>query len=425
MVSSCAQCAHGLFAGLGVRSRLLSYGFLSPGLVLLCLLILMAAAGVRGVSCLMEENKVQLLTGKTQLGTNCVSYIAESKKKSDEQSPLFESPLKNILNFFMVGKGEKKESREYKDKYGEWRTAPGCGDYIPVYMCENPECRKPHYIKHRCLRKACPDCYQMWLAQTINAVEARLFSKIARSKHEGKRLVSIVLSPRHQETVYSKEELNKLIREGYAYIKGKGALGGVMIFHPFRATKEAKRLSRAANMKVWKWIRKQEVPWVWYRYSPHLHLVCYVNYLKPPKKNEKWIYKMKTDKKGKVIDLMQKSKGRADLRGLSGYLLTHTGDLPREDDHSVFDSVRWFGSCGFNQFKTTEEELGREEKPEETLTCKVCGALLVPFWRGIRDYFYEIRMGAPCSKYSDEIDNLYNGEPPPEDSKNYVVGNGD
>ena len=134
---------------------------------------------------------------------------------------------------------------------------------------------------------------------------------------------------------------------------------------------------------------------------------------------------MKTDKKGKVIDLMQKSKGRADLRGLSGYLLTHTGDLPRENDHSVFDSVRWFGSCGFNQFKTTEEELGRKEKPEETLTCKECGAPLVPYWNGLSDYFYDVRMGAPAPKYSNEIDNLYAGEPPPDDSKKYVVGDGD
>lgn len=369
-------------------------------------LFLLMAATCQGVSCLYgEHNKID---------TGIVPIY---------QQTFLAPPIPN-LKFILVGKGEIGHGK-YTDKYSGEEREWTCGDLRANWVCGNPECSKPHYSPIRCKRKACPNCYGGWIAEERDKIVARLLSEEARKRHVGKRLVHIVLSPADNDPPQTKVELNKLIREGYEYIKGKGALGGAVIFHPFRALPITKELSRKENKKVWAWIREQLHLEQYYRYSPHLHLIAYVGHLEPPEKGEKWIYKTKVDSRGHVINLLQPSKTKnkeENIKGLAYYLLTHAVTI--KDNESSFESVRWFGSCSRIKFKTTEEEEEALKSEREPPKCKLCGSPLIPFWEWIKSYWVDIDAGGmPPPPYMSEIENALHGEPPPDNAKDFLIEN--
>jgi len=370
------------------------------------------------------------------------------------------------LDYILLGRGELGSgSYEREDKYThEKRTIEWhCGQHRATMCCNNIECSKPHYSILHCNRRTCPNCYPEWIANETKQIVNRLLSPEALSAHRGKRLVEIFLSPENQEELYTKAQLNSLIQDGYAYIEMKGAEGGVAIFHAFRATPEAKRESIKANIKTWKWIRQQKNPEQWYEYGPHLHLICFIGWLEEPRSktinhqineylqsvgqlsdveryelldNEgtererelelRWVYKTKTDNRGRVINLLQpsKPKNREDnLGGLVYYTLTHTVTI--KDAESSFESVRWWGSCCRKKLKVVkeEEESGNGDLPEPT--CAICGAPLIPIWEWVRCNYRSVRNGdTPEPKYFAEIVAALNGDPPPPDACNFLVGGG-
>ena len=214
------------------------------------------------------------------------------------------------LRFILVGLGAKGKD---------------CGKIFASHVCDNIACGKVHYSHHWCMRKECPHCYRMWLRWSVDAIVARLYSSEAIRRNKGKRLAHIILSLKASEEITSKKMLDKMIQGGYRYAKRCGIRGGVVIFHAFRATLEAKKLSKKAGMKTWTWIRAQPNPERYYRYSPHLHVVGYINYLQKPQKGSKWVYKSKVDGNGKIRDMsISVSKtSEDDLRRVVHYLLTH------------------------------------------------------------------------------------------------------
>lgn len=357
-------------------------------------------------------------------GVSC--FYGEHIKISTEISQIYQrtfiAPPPPELKFFLLGKG-KVGYGEYEDKYTKEKRNWACGDLRANWVCGNPACSKPHYSPVRCKRKACPNCFKAWIAEARDKITARLLSQKALNHHPGKRLVHIILSPTDQEAPQTQRELNQLIREGYEYIKDKGALGGVAIFHSFRALPITKELSREENEKVWAWIREQNHPEQYYRYSHHLHLICYVDYLKPPEKGEAWVYKTKTERGGHVVNLLQPSKTKnreENINGLSYYLLTHAVTL--KDNESGFESVRWFGSCSRIKFKTTEEEKKALNPEREPPTCKLCGSPLIPFWEWIRTFYVDVNAGGmPPPPFMSEIENALNGEPPPQDAREFMI----
>lgn len=296
-----------------------------------------------------------------------------------------------------------------------------CGVIKASFICDNPDCGKVHYVRGHCDRKACPVCYTRWIKEEVNKVSARLLSKEALNHHPGKRLVHIILSPGPEEKPVTKKELDMLIHEGYEYIKEKGALGGAMIFHAFRVSRYAKEEARKEGIKHWAWIRKQKQPELYYSYSPHLHLITFINHLKPPEKGEKWVYKTKVNKKGQVINFMQKAKRDKALKALTAYLLSHAVTIEGAEDS--FHSVRWFGTCAYNQFQTTLEELESKEKPENELKCKICGSPLVGLWTWQqRWYWAALHHDIDQPEYWNEICNALDGEPPPDNAKDFLIG---
>jgi len=337
-------------------------------------------------------------------------YLGESisiSSKNASLSDYFSVPSIPDLNFILVGKGEKGKD---------------CGQIIASFICDNPDCGKVHYSINHCNRKECPLCYPRWLAGETNAIVERLLSKEALKKHKGKRLVHIIVSVNEEDYPVTRGELNMVIRDVYKYVKSKGVLGGVMIIHPFRASDYAKKKAREAGKKTWEWIREQENPKIYYRYSPHFHLICFVDWLEPPEAGEKFIYKTKTDGSGHVINLLD--KGEKEVKSLIAYLLSHTGAL--EDDDGRIHSERWFGTCSYNQLKV---EKGEEEGYEgEELHCKVCGERLVSKWTWFRRWYEAAQYGdIDKPRYWNEIKWALFGEgpgPPPseEDKKKYLIG---
>jgi Spore coat polysaccharide biosynthesis protein F, CMP-KDO synthetase homolog len=352
-----------------------------------------------------EEGSASVLPSP---GVSCYtgeSTIYSSENPSSSQRTFLAPPVPE-LNFFLLGKGE---------------PGPGCGFITAARICDNPDCGKVHYVKAHCDRKACPDCYKRWISNEVDKAAARVLSREALNRHKGTRLVHIVLSPPESEKPATKKELDMLIHDGYEYIKEKGALGGLVVFHAFRVSEYAKEEARKEHMKHWAWIRKQKHPESYYRYSPHLHLIAFVNHLKPPEAGEKWVYKTIVNEKGQPVDFLRKAKREKELKGLIAYLLSHAVTIEGAEDS--FHSLRWFGSCSYNQFQTTLEELESIEKPELEDKCHICGSPLVGIWKWKERWYYAARDGdIDKPKYWREIETALAGEPPPFGAEFYLLG---
>lgn len=301
---------------------------------------------------------------------------------------------------------------------GSGEKGLNCGKPYASHICNNPECGKVYYRRSRCKNKACPDCYGRWIALERDRIMSRL--DVGISLHPDKRLVAVDISPdpTKVDPDASRIELNALIQEGYRYATSKGVLGGAALFHPWRTTKEADEASIKANLHVWDWIRSQiglvDIT-AFYDYSPHLHLICFVDWLTPPEEKEGWIYKTKEIKGAGGKWHVQDFRGDpGNLEKYLEYLLGHTGYV--EEGH--FESVRWFGSCSRIKFKT---ELVKEKLEPEIHNCKICGADLEEFWRWCRiNYFYFMR-GEITPNFGDEIEAAHNGEDPPPDVEKWLV----
>jgi len=393
-----------------------------------------------------ESNTLNIIAPVS--GVSC--YTGESSSNVSINGSIvqttFVAPPIPDLKFFLLGKGER---------------GPGCGDIHAVSICDNPDCGKVHYAKAHCDRKACPVCYTRWIHEETNNVSARLLSEEALKRHKSNRLVPIVVSPRQDNKPVTKEELNMLIHDGYEYLKNKGVLGGSMIFHAFRVTKHAKEEAIKEGIRYWAWIRKQEHPEDFYYYSPHMHITAFVGWLEAPlekntnhqvneylesvgvidnyeryilldnegtarerKLEREWIYKTKVNEKGKVIDLKRKAKREKEVKGLTAYLLSHAVTIEGVEDS--FHSVRYFGTCSYNKFKKTKEEKESNEKPEEESKCKICGFPLVGLWTWQQRWYWAVvyhDIDEP--KYWNEICSALDGEPPPDNAKDFLIGGRD
>lgn len=213
-------------------------------------------------------------------------YPAESTAKSSYIESYVQSLISDapgyVLSWIMVGRGE---------------VGVNCGVPVATKGCDNPDCGKIYYVRHKCRRRACPTCYKGWIYEESTKITARLLSYESIKRNKGKRLVHLILSPDGPFAPGTREELRALFNDGYKYLKEKGVEGGALVFHAFRTTKDAKRKAKAAHMKKWAWIRKQENYERYIVYSPHMHCICFVGHLKKPEEGEKWIYKTITNEK--------------------------------------------------------------------------------------------------------------------------------
>lgn len=325
-------------------------------------------------------------------------------------------------SFHGFGVGEVENIYAGMKLVGDGLPGKGCGDVVPTYCCSNPECSKLYYGYHSCRKKSCPDCWEKWKAEEVDKITARLLCSESKNKHRGCRLVHVILSPKNPEKFVSREELSDLIRDGYLYLKKKGVVGGVMVIHPYRAKAEAKEFADAEKMKHWEWIRAQKPTWNWYKIGLHFHIIGFMRWMKPPEEGEEWVYKVITDKKNNPRNLLGKGLNPVkQIRGLSNYELGHT--VSYEGDGN-FQVVRWFGDCGNNKMRLTEEEkeaLASYDKKEHV--CKLCGAPLSAFWTWVYTYFYDVQIGGipPPDSFDEICDIVYKSWQLPKDYKDFLV----
>ena len=372
----------------------------------------------------------------------------------------------NTSKLEMVGKSEGIKAFYKPDKWGDLKWHPGCGDIAWHYICTNELCGKPAFVKHACMRRECPDCYNNWVSNaTANIVDRLLCPTcVDLPAHRNKRMVHFMLFPEEDREVFknTKEEIKKII-DGYKYAKDHGVIGGVNIWHPFRTTAETKENARILNMKYWEYVRQYD-NWREFVYlSKHMHLVCYVSWIKgqyyytkylkkleefvkenkgkktnnPKKKwkelikkknliriirpkaerEKRWKYKVVTtkDKEG-TQHISELQNSAEDIVRVVDYLLTHTAVVKDEN----FDCIRWFGSCAARNFKTD-----KADGPEEVIEppkCRLCGAELMEKWTWRYTFLDDIESGGMMRpKYMGEIENWMRGEPPPDNAKEFLV----
>ena len=97
-----------------------------------------------------------------------------------------------------------------------------CGEVIPVYACGS--CHKVHWVKHKCMMKSCPDCYEDWIKKSERVILAKLKSPEVKYRNRKNRLTHITISP-NQEIVNKIENgeitIGELRRMTEDYIKSK------------------------------------------------------------------------------------------------------------------------------------------------------------------------------------------------------------
>lgn len=306
------------------------------------------------------------------------------------------------------------------DLVGKGESGSSCGEIRFSHLC--PVDLKPHYARYKCKKKSCKDCWEIWRNDEMYEIPARLLSKDARDRNKNKRLVDMVVSPPPEigRSIKTRKDLVKFRNAGIRYAKSKGVRGGSSVVHFWRATAEAKRRADAAKKKHWAWIREQEDWREWCYWSPHLHLLAYVDWLIPPEKGEGWIYKTKTDEDGKVVDFIRKAKRGKVIKNVAAYFLSHTG---YSEGAYNLHSVTWFGTCAYNKFGLSEEERAvRDYEPE--YHCKVCGAELVPAYVWLREKYHLYKFGKlPPPRYFGEVEMIVAGKMDEiADREEFVIG---
>jgi len=260
-----------------------------------------------------------------------------------------------------------------------------CGT-IPVWThnCSNLKCMHPLFTWNHCKKKSCPVCYPIGLTRSSNMIAARLLSIKAVNRNRNRRLVEFYVSWDSSKDSGSGAELKANINGALAYAKRMGARGGAKVIHMVRATAEAKAEAKKAGKPVWVWIREQEDEWKWYYYSPHIHFLGYIGYMKKNTTGGKYHYGMKTDGDNRPIDYLKDEEPTESLIKRARYMLSHTGYFV--DNPEFMDNYTWTGNCSRKSFKITAEEVASlRGKPKP---CPLCGSPVISYFEAKMKMLY-------------------------------------
>ena len=213
-------------------------------------------------------------------------------------------------------------NKESHDWCGSWQTK-GC---MNLKGHENTDYPGKIFIKRyqkSCYRASCEKCFKKWLARESNKATSRIATYAKKSGKPPKHVV-VSVPYWHYDTEF--KELRKCV---YRVLKKVNAVGGTVIFHPFRFNKQER---------------------IWY-YSPHFHIIGF-GWIKDTEEiynSEGWIVK---------------NLGvRDSVFATFYYQLSHCGI--KEHIHSL----SWFGDLSYSKLKV--------EKEPETNVCPLCNEKLV------------------------------------------------
>ena len=225
-------------------------------------------------------------------------------------------------------------TKEPKDDCGKWLTK-GC---LNVPGHKNSEFPGKVFIKtfqKSCYRASCEVCYRKWMARESNKATRRIKKYEKLSKKPAKHIVISVPSWKYFIPI---KEMRK---EAYKILKSVNAIGGSLIFHPFRYNRDYRQ---------------------WY-YAPHFHCIGF-GWIS----NTEEVY----NKHGWIV----KNKGTRDsVFATFYYQLSHAGTK------QGYHSVTWFGDLSYSKLKV-------EEEPNPDV-CPLCSAKLRPI------YYYGLYANVP------------------------------
>lgn len=228
-----------------------------------------------------------------------------------------------------------------KDDCGDWKFK-GCLD---VKAHKNSEFKGKVFVKtfqKCCFRASCELCVKKWAGRESNKATRRIEKYFKLSGKPPKHIVVSVPNWLHNL------DHKTMKKEAYRILKKVGAIGGAMIFHPYRFNKE---------LKIW-------------HYSPHFHILGFgwVDGTDELYHKEGWVVKNLGLRKSVFYTFL--------------YQLSHCGI--KEKTHSVV----WFGDLSYSKLKM--------EKEPETDVCPICNAKLRPL-------YYCGLLGAPPPETECEI----------------------
>lgn len=241
--------------------------------------------------------------------------------------------LKQTKGFIFSGRGKSKEF---------------CGEYSKTYSCECKHTTK--VIHHSCNRLECPVCFHKVIRRTTSRI-------VERFKEIKKALIKIGEKPyfRHISfnTVWDINVLNytkyrrKLLR-----ILKKYNLSGILIFHNHRKKTIKGKWKAPSGRQYTTSIKALDI-------KPHFHFVGW-GYLPNEtdfKDKHKFTYTNITSKNFSRTKSYTKvrrrlvSRKRLNMRGIKGvigYLLTHTSFIPGKHSYS------WTNKFSYNQMRKIE-----------------------------------------------------------------------
>lgn len=237
---------------------------------------------------------------------------------------------------------------------GSGEAGPLCGTNIILGCPVNPLVHPQRLVRHRCMRRECPDCGPgPWAWREAVAAHSRLVEWHHRvgvfflpdrlaSAPARALLRHVTLSEDAQEQPTTKEALDALYARAYAVLGSMGFTGGAIVFHPYR------------HDGACTWVE-----------GPHFHAVGF-GLVNAEDRPAGWVVR--------DVTLLRDPDGkkRSWLATLK-YVLDHSL-VPRAADHR-YHSLRWFGALSYTKFSSRD---GRDTTTARTDFCAECGAEMVP-----------------------------------------------
>lgn len=295
-------------------------------------------------------------------------------------------PIAQSTGWFLPGGGKKK---------------PDC-DKIRAMICDHYHSHPEEKVfvrlyKRRCLDKKCPVCFEAWATRESESVLSRLasysrgykdvkdFIRRTKRKLRGSRPkkihralvmgledmlqnptqgrgkpIHVIISP-PPKTEFDKANYPRLRRKCYKIARSIGLHAGAVIFHPYRLKCRFcggtipdyhKACPECGNRKVW------------WRPSPHFHIICFG-----------WTSKIK-DAFARFGWIMKNVGVRKSVFWTAQYLLSHAGVFVDQDEKRYrerkFHVVTWFGNLSYNS-RMPCAKIGHVYN-----VCPYCFAPLVP-----------------------------------------------
>jgi len=195
------------------------------------------------------------------------------------------------------------------------------------------------WLKYSCRGRECPRCFKKWAKKEGMIVRGRILDGMSEYHYRAHHVV-ISLDPKEYplDSLTTRDQFREMRQWIYEKLRFAGAVGGAVVFHPWREDTETGEYSEPGM---------------------HFHCIVLAKWLKP---GDEIFYAFDDNHIFKRIDSFKPT-----VLKTYRYILEHCGIL--ENTHAL----TWFGIMAYNKMKKGIRELSaRDYKHVEK--CPHCGA---------------------------------------------------